>query len=71
VTEALHAVEQVRRDRVTEIYNDLDQKITSEPSLKGDLDKARLIFPRLGGLPTVSIRGVHYGQVQDLEEIHE
>jgi hypothetical protein len=32
--------------------------------------KALLIFPRFGGLPTVSVRGVHYGQVQDLEEVY-
>lgn len=31
---------------------------------------AGVIFPRFGGLPTVSIRGVHHGQVQDLEEIY-
>ena len=30
----------------------------------------KVIFPRFGGLPTVSIRGVHHGQVQDLEEIY-
>jgi hypothetical protein len=29
-----------------------------------------LIFPRFGGLPTVSLRGVHHGQVQDLEKIY-
>jgi hypothetical protein len=29
-----------------------------------------VIFPRFGGLRTVSIRGVHYGEVQDLEEIY-
>ena len=31
---------------------------------------AELIFPRFGGLLTVSIRGASYGQVQDFEEIY-
>jgi hemolysin D len=41
VTESERALEQVRRDRVADIYNDLNQKVTTEPALKGDLDKSR------------------------------
>jgi hypothetical protein len=35
-----------------------------------DQQVRKLIFPRFGGLLTVSVRGVRYGQVQDLEEIY-
>ncbi len=38
------ALEQVERDRVAEIYHDLDDRVTSEPALKGDLDKARELY---------------------------
>jgi hemolysin D len=41
VAGAERALEQVERDRVADIYNDLDQRVTNEPALKGDLDKAR------------------------------
>lgn len=34
-------VEQVKRDRVADIYSDLNQRVTSEPALKGDLDKSK------------------------------
>jgi hemolysin D len=44
VTEAERAAEQVQRDRVADIYNDLDQRVTNEPSLKGDLDKSRELY---------------------------
>jgi hemolysin D len=44
VKEAEQAVEQVRRDRVADIYNDLNQRVTGEPELKGDLDKARDLY---------------------------
>lgn len=39
--EAEQNVEQVKRDRVTDIYDDLNQRVTSEPGLKGDLDKSQ------------------------------
>jgi hemolysin D len=39
--EAQRNVEQVKHDRVADIYNDLNQRITSEPALKGDLDKSK------------------------------
>ena len=35
---------QVKRDRIVEIYTDLDQKMTNEPSLKGDLDKSKQLY---------------------------
>jgi hemolysin D len=38
--EAEKNAEQVKRDRVADIYNDLNQRVTSEPALKGDLDKS-------------------------------
>lgn len=44
VTEAEQAAEQVKRDRVADIYNDLNQRVTGEPELKGDLDKARDLY---------------------------
>jgi hemolysin D len=39
--EAEKNVEQVKRDRVADIYNDLNQRVASEPALKGDLDKSK------------------------------
>jgi hemolysin D len=44
VNEAEHSVEQIQRDRVADIYNDLDQRVSSEPTLKGDLDKSRQLY---------------------------
>ncbi len=38
------ALEQVERDRVADIYNDLDQRVTSEPGLKGDFDKSKELY---------------------------
>jgi hemolysin D len=35
------ALEQVERDRVADIYHDLDDRVTSEPALKGDLEKSK------------------------------
>jgi hemolysin D len=39
--EATENVEQVIRDRNADILNDMNQRVTSEPGLKGDLDKAK------------------------------
>jgi len=39
--EASRTAEQVQRDRVADIYSDLDQRVTNEASLKGDLEKSR------------------------------
>jgi hemolysin D len=44
VAEATRAAEQVQRDRVADIYSDLDQRVTSEAALKGDLDKSRQLY---------------------------
>lgn len=44
VQAAEHAVEQVERDRVADIYNDLDQRVVNEPALKGDLAKSRELY---------------------------
>jgi hemolysin D len=41
---AERAADQVSRDRVTDIYNDLDQRVTSEAALKGDLDKSQQLY---------------------------
>lgn len=41
---AHRALEQVERDRVADIYNDLAQRVTDEPALKGDLDKAKELY---------------------------
>ena len=38
------ALEQVERDRVADIYHDLDDRVTSEPALKGDLDKSKELY---------------------------
>jgi multidrug resistance efflux pump len=35
---------QVERDRVADIYGDLNQRVTSEPGLKGDFDKAKELY---------------------------
>lgn len=42
--EADRALEQVERDRVVDVYHDLDQRVTDEPQLKGDLDKAKELY---------------------------
>lgn len=44
VVEATHAAQQVQRDRVADIYNDLNQRVTSEAALRGDLDKSRQLY---------------------------
>jgi hemolysin D len=44
VEQSKRAAEQVERDRVADIYSDLDQRVTSEPGLKGDFDKSREIY---------------------------
>jgi hemolysin D len=43
-TGAERALEQVERDRVADIYHDLDDRVTSEPALKGDLDKSKELY---------------------------
>lgn len=35
---------QVQRDRVADIYSDLNQKVDTAPGLRGDLDKARELY---------------------------
>jgi hemolysin D len=44
VAEAERAAEQVERDRVADIYNDLNRRVTSEPGLKGDFDKSKELY---------------------------
>jgi hemolysin D len=44
VVEADRAFEQVRRDRVAEIYKDLDDRVTSEPELNGGAQKSRELY---------------------------
>ena len=44
VVEAQRAHQSVERDRVADIYKDLDQRVTDEPALKGDLDKSRQMY---------------------------
>jgi hemolysin D len=44
VEEARRAAEQVERDRVTDIYSDLDERVTDEPALKGDFDKSKELY---------------------------
>ncbi len=44
VSGAERSLEQVQRDRVADIYSDLDQRVTDEPALKGDLDKAKELY---------------------------
>jgi len=41
---AERALEQIERDRVADIYHDLDDRVTSEPALKGDLDKSKELY---------------------------
>jgi hemolysin D len=41
---AERALEQVERDRVADIYHDLDDRVTSEPALKADLDKSKELY---------------------------
>ncbi len=42
--EAQHNVEEVKRDHVADIYSDLNQRVTSEPELKGNLDKSKELY---------------------------
>jgi hemolysin D len=44
VAGAERSLEQVERDRVADIYSDLGQRVADEPSLKGDLDKAKELY---------------------------
>jgi hemolysin D len=44
VAEAEQAAEQVRRDRIADIYNDIDQRVTNEPTLRGDLEKSQQLY---------------------------
>ena len=44
VEEAQRALQGVERDRVADIYKDLDQRVTDEPALKGDLDKSQQLY---------------------------
>ena len=44
VDEAQRALQGVERDRVADIYKDLDQRVTDEPALKGDLDKSQQMY---------------------------
>ena len=44
VDEAERALQGVERDRVADIYKDLDQRVTDEPALKGDLDKSQQMY---------------------------
>ena len=42
--EAQRALQGVERDRVADIYKDLDQRVTDEPALKGELDKSQQMY---------------------------
>jgi hemolysin D len=44
VVEADRALEQVRRDRVADIYKDLGDRVTSEPELNGGAQKSRALY---------------------------
>ena len=44
VDEAQRALQGVERDRVADIYKDLDQRVTDEPALKGELDKSQQMY---------------------------
>ena len=44
VAGAQRALEQVERDRVADIYGDLDKRVTDEPALKGELDKSKQLY---------------------------
>src|SRR5579859_4906634 len=44
VVEADRALEQVRRDRVADIYKDLDDRVTSEPELNSGAQKSRELY---------------------------
>ena len=44
VDEAQRALQSVERDRVADIYKDLDQRVTDEPALKGELDKSQQLY---------------------------
>jgi len=41
---AQRALEQVERDRIADIYSDLDHRVTDEPALKGELDKSKQLY---------------------------
>jgi hemolysin D len=44
LSEAEHRSTQVERDRVAQLYSDLDQKVSDEPSLKGNMDKSAQLY---------------------------
>lgn len=44
VVESQHALEQVHRDRVADIYKDLDERVTNEPELAGGAAKSRELY---------------------------
>jgi len=44
VAGAERSLEQVGRDRVADLYSDLDQRVADEPALKGELDKAKQLY---------------------------
>lgn len=44
IDEAQRTLEGVERDRAADIYKDLDQRVTDEPALKGDLEKAKRLY---------------------------
>ena len=44
VDEAQRALQGVERDRIADVYKDLDQRVTDEPALKGDLEKSQQLY---------------------------
>jgi hemolysin D len=44
VEQSQRAAQQVERDRIADVYNDLDQRVASEPTLKGDFDKSKQLY---------------------------
>lgn len=59
--EAEQSVEQVIRDRNTDILKDLNERVTNEPGLRGDLDKAKEL------LALKSLRAPVSGIVQKID----
>jgi hemolysin D len=44
LTQAQHALDQVKRDHATDLYHDLAARVTDEPALKGDFDKSKRLY---------------------------
>jgi hypothetical protein len=60
----------IGKEKLRQWRDDFARMMREQGIAANATSRSILIFPRFGGLLTVSVRGVRYGQVQDLEEIY-